>query len=209
MNKVIFTGFVGKDPEIKTFENGGEIATFSVASKERGYQLQDGRTIPEVTTWMNVVVKGGLTKVVRDYVNKGSHVLVEGSLRNREWEDTTSGVKKFITEIIVNPMGTGSLDLLGGNPNSNGNSFKQAAPAQQQQQYQQVPPQQQYQQQYQQTPPQQQQQQYQQAPPAQQQQQYQPPQQQQYQQAPPQQYQQPAQQPYYGSAKDNSGDLPF
>lgn len=103
MNKVFLIGNVGKDPEVRTFDDGGKVANVTIATTERGYKLQNGTEVPDHTDWHNLVVKGGLAKVVEQYVHKGDKVCVVGKLMYREYEDKT-GVKRYITEVYVNDM---------------------------------------------------------------------------------------------------------
>lgn len=109
MNKVILRGNVGQDPQITNFENGGKVAQFSLATTERGYKTQDGREIPDVTDWHNIVVKrSGLAGICEQYVKKGTPLLIIGKIRTREYQDN-AGQTRYITEIIVEEM-----ELLGG-----------------------------------------------------------------------------------------------
>lgn len=103
MQKLIITGNLGKDPEIKSFENGGKVANFTVGVTERGYTTKDGKTVPDHTEWFNCVVKqNGLAGVVEQYVKKGNKVLIEGKIRTREYEK--EGQKKYAQEVIVESM---------------------------------------------------------------------------------------------------------
>jgi len=104
MNKFVGIGRAGKDPEVKTFDNGS-IATFSLALSERGYTLQNGTQVPERTDWFNVVVRGGLVKVA-ELVKKGSLIAVRGKLRTRSYDK--DGQKVYVTEIHAD-----KLELLG------------------------------------------------------------------------------------------------
>lgn len=103
MNKVFLIGNVGKDPEVRTFDDGGKVANVTIATTERGYKLQNGTEVPDHTDWHNLVVKGGLAKVFEQYVHKGDKVSVVGKVMYREYEDKT-GAKRYITEIYVNDM---------------------------------------------------------------------------------------------------------
>ena len=117
MNKVFLKGNVGADAKITNFDNGGKVAQFTLATTERGYKTQDGREIPESTTWHNIVVrKTGLTGVCEQFVKKGTPVLIEGKIVNRQYTDQ-SGAEKYITEIHVENM-----ELCGGKD-------RQSAPA--------------------------------------------------------------------------------
>lgn len=109
MNKIFLRGNVGDDPKITDFENGGKVAQFSLATTERGYKTKEGREIPDETTWHNIVVrKTGLAKVCADYVKKGTPLLLEGRIRNRQYTDS-QGTDRYITEVVVENM-----ELLGG-----------------------------------------------------------------------------------------------
>lgn len=112
MNKIFLRGNVGADPQVKTFDNGGKIATFTLATTEKGFTTKDGKTIPDVTDWHKIVVRGnGLVGVCEKYVRKGMPLLIEGKIHTRSYEDK-NGVKKEITEVFVE-----DLELLGGKKN--------------------------------------------------------------------------------------------
>lgn len=98
VNKVILMGNVGKDPDIRVFDNGGVTAQFPLATTKRGFKTKDGREIPERTEWHNIVLSNGLAKVTEQYVKKGDKLYIEGELRTRSYEDN-NGVKHFITEV--------------------------------------------------------------------------------------------------------------
>lgn len=103
MQKVILIGNLGKDPEVKSFENGGKIVNFTVGVTERGYKTKDGKEISDHTEWFNCSVRqNGLAGVVEQYVKKGNKVYVEGKLRTREYEK--DGQKKYLTELLVDNM---------------------------------------------------------------------------------------------------------
>jgi len=124
MNTVTLTGYVGQDPKVTQFDNGNEMVTFSLATKKRGFTTKEGKQIPDKTQWHNIVVLGGITKVVTSYVNKGSSILVVGEIQYREWEKD-NGEKQRVTEIIVNSYENGLIELLGSNPNAQSNGQKQ------------------------------------------------------------------------------------
>lgn len=98
VNKVILMGHTGKDPVVKTFDNGGVVAQFSLATTKRGFTTEDGREIPERTEWHNIVLSNDLAKIAGQYVKKGDKLYIEGELRTRSYEDN-NGVKHFITEV--------------------------------------------------------------------------------------------------------------
>ena len=111
VNKVILIGTLGKDPEIKTFQNGGRIATFSIATNEswRDKNTADKR---ERTEWHNVTIQSdGLCKIAEQYLVKGSKIYIEGQLRTRKWRDK-SGQDRYTTEVVLSGYGA-SLVLLG------------------------------------------------------------------------------------------------
>lgn len=99
LNKVILIGNVGKDPEVKYFENGNAIANLTVATNERGYTLPNGTVVPERTEWHNIVVRKDQAQFVEKYVKKGSSVYVEGKIRTRDYEK--DGIKRYISEIYA------------------------------------------------------------------------------------------------------------
>ena len=120
MQKVILIGNLGKDPEVKSFDNGGKLANFNVCVTERGYKTKEGKEIPDHTEWFTCSVRqSGLVGVVEQYLKKGNKVFVEGKLRTREYEK--DGQKKYLTELMVD-----SLELL--TPKGDGGG--QPAPAQ-------------------------------------------------------------------------------
>ena len=103
VNKVTLLGNTGKDPDFKTFENGGCVAQFTLATTKRAFTTKDGRQIPERTEWHNIVLQNGLAKVAQQYVHKGDKLYIEGELRTRSYDDA-NGVKRYITEIVATDM---------------------------------------------------------------------------------------------------------
>lgn len=103
VNKVILLGYTGKAPDFKEFENGGCVATLTMATTKRKFTTKDGREIPERTEWHNIVLQNGLAKVANQYVKKGDKLYIEGELRTRSYEDA-NGVKRYITEIVATDM---------------------------------------------------------------------------------------------------------
>ena len=100
MNTIILTGFVGKDAECRTFENGGKVANFTFATTERGYTLQNGTQVPEQTDWHNVVCHKGLAEFAEKWARKGQPFLITGRVRYREYTNQ-AGEKRYITEVIA------------------------------------------------------------------------------------------------------------
>jgi len=100
-NKVQLIGRLGQDPEIINFADGNKMAKFSLATDD-SYKDKDGNKV-ERTDWHNIVIKGGLVKVVESYVNKGQEIAVEGKITNRSWDDK-EGKKHYITEVVCNEL---------------------------------------------------------------------------------------------------------
>lgn len=104
MQKFFLKGNVGKDPEVKTFDNGGKVVTFSVADTERGYKTKEGKEIPERTEWFRCVVRqSGLCGIVEQYVKKGTLVVLWGKVHTREFENK-DGQKEKIVEVYVDEL---------------------------------------------------------------------------------------------------------
>lgn len=98
INQATVIGFVGDDPKIGTTQSGRKVASFAVATTEKGYTAQNGTTYPDRTEWHNIVLWGKLAEVAEKFLHKGSSVFVQGKMRTRSYEDK-NGVKRYITEI--------------------------------------------------------------------------------------------------------------
>lgn len=98
-NSVQLIGHLGKDPEVKEFENGKR-ASFSLATTDT-YKNQKGEKV-EDTQWHNIVIWGKLALVAEKYLKKGQEIVVEGKLVHRVYE--SNGEKRYITEINVNDL---------------------------------------------------------------------------------------------------------
>lgn len=138
MNKVLLIGHVGKTPEIRYLETPDhpKVAQFTLATTE-ARKAKDG-TVTKLTEWHNIVAWRGVADFVEKYIQKGSQVFIEGSLRTRSWE--SKGQKVYRTEIIAE-----NLQFVGRKPEDNGQQPLQQAPGmwnnpQQQQRTQVVPP---------------------------------------------------------------------
>ena len=103
MNRAILIGNVGQDPRVKYFDTGSAVATFPLATTDRGYTLQNGTQIPERTEWHNIVASNRLAEIVDKYVHKGDKLYLEGKIRTRSYSDQ-SGAMRYITEIYVDNM---------------------------------------------------------------------------------------------------------
>lgn len=97
VNKVILVGTLGKDPETKTFPNGGSLTQFSIATSESWTDKNSGER-KEQTEWHRIVLHNRLGEIAQQYLRKGSKVYIEGSLRTRQWTDQ-NGQERYTTEI--------------------------------------------------------------------------------------------------------------
>ena len=95
VNKVILIGRLGKDPEVRAFENNVKKAAFSLATSEFRKDKEGNRI--ETTEWHNIVCWRNLAETAEQFLTKGKMIYLEGKIRTRSWED--HGVKKYITEI--------------------------------------------------------------------------------------------------------------
>ncbi len=112
VNKVILVGNVGRDPEVRTMQDGGKVVNFSIATSETWNDRASGER-KEKTEWHRVVVfNDRIADVVEKYVRKGKSVYVEGALQTRKYTDQ-SGAEKQTTEVVIGKF-RGELTLLGG-----------------------------------------------------------------------------------------------
>lgn len=102
VNKVILVGTLGRDPESKTFPNGGSLCQFSIATSESWTDKNTGER-KEQTEWHRIVINNRLGEIAQQYLRKGSKVYIEGSLRTRQWTDQ-NGVERYTTEIRGDSM---------------------------------------------------------------------------------------------------------
>lgn len=122
VNKVILVGNLGRDPEVRTMNNGDKVVNLSLATSETWKDKTTGER-KEKTEWHRVVVfNDNIAKVCENYLKKGSTVYVEGSLQTRKWTDQ-SGVEKYSTEVVLQRF-NGVLTMLGGR--SDGGQERQA-----------------------------------------------------------------------------------
>lgn len=110
INKVILIGNVGRDPEIRYTAPGQAVASFSLATTERGYTAANGTQMPDRTEWHSIVMWGKNAEIAERYIRKGSQLYIEGKLRTRTWEDKNQ-IKRQVTEIYVD-----TFDFLGRKP---------------------------------------------------------------------------------------------
>ncbi len=112
VNKVIIIGNLGRDPEVRTFQNGGKVVNLRIATSETWKDRNTGER-RERTEWHSVAIfNEPLGRIAEQYLRKGSTVYIEGQLETRKWQDQ-SGADRYSTEVVLRPY-TGNLTLLGG-----------------------------------------------------------------------------------------------
>lgn len=129
LNKVEIIGYLGGDPELKTFSNGDSVCNFSVATTEK-WKDKDNNP-QERTEWHKIVVRGKQAEHCNTYLAKGRMVFVQGKNQTRKYTDN-AGVEKYVTEVVVSGFNSQVL-FLGGAGQQNGQAPQQgrgAAPAQ-------------------------------------------------------------------------------
>lgn len=118
VNKVILVGNVGQDPEVRQFQNGGQVCSFSLATSESWKDKSTGEK-REKTEWHRIsIFSEGLVRVVQSYVKKGSKLYIEGQLETRKWQDQ-NGVDKYSTEVVLRGFGS-NLTMLDGRNDGGG-----------------------------------------------------------------------------------------
>ncbi|TCH97347.1 single-stranded DNA-binding protein [Roseococcus sp. SYP-B2431] len=119
VNKVIILGRLGKDPEVRNFQNGGKVVNLRLATSER-FKDREGNQ-QERTEWHSVAIfNEKLGEIAERYLKKGSEVYIEGQLETRKWQDQ-SGADKYTTEIVLRQF-RGELALIGGRASGGGDS---------------------------------------------------------------------------------------
>ena len=103
LNKVQLIGNLGRDPEIRTFPSGDQVANVTLATTDRWKDKQSGE-MREHTEWHRLVFNGRLAEIVGQYLRKGAQIYVEGSLRTRKWQDQATGQDRYATEIRVDEL---------------------------------------------------------------------------------------------------------
>ena len=102
VNKVILIGNLGRDPEVRTFQNGGKVVNLRIATSERWKDRSSGEQ-RERTEWHSVAIfNEPLGRVAEQYLKKGSSVYLEGQLETRKWQDQ-SGQDRYSTEVVLRP----------------------------------------------------------------------------------------------------------
>ena len=112
VNKVIIVGNLGRDPEVRSFPNGGKVVNLRIATSETWRDRNTGER-KERTEWHSVAIfNENLAKIAEQYLRKGSTVYIEGQLETRKWQDQT-GADRYTTEVVLRQY-RGELTLLGG-----------------------------------------------------------------------------------------------
>ncbi|MEM7438033.1 MAG: single-stranded DNA-binding protein [Pseudomonadota bacterium] len=118
LNKVMIIGNLGRDPEVRTFQNGGKVCNLRIATSERWRDKNTGEN-REKTEWHSVAIfSEGLVRVCEQYLRKGSKVYVEGQLQTRKWQDQ-SGNDRYSTEVVLQGF-NGTLTMLDGRDGGGG-----------------------------------------------------------------------------------------
>ena len=118
LNKAMLIGNAGKDPELRYTTSGKAVCNMSIATNSK-WKDSDGN-LKEATEWHNLVLWGKSAEIFAQYVTKGKKVYVEGRLQTRSWDDANTGVKKYITEIVVE-----HFMLLGSLPQADGDTGRE------------------------------------------------------------------------------------
>ncbi|MCG7626362.1 single-stranded DNA-binding protein [Epibacterium sp. MM17-32] len=112
LNKVMLIGNLGRDPEVRSFQNGGKVCNLRIATSETWKDRNTGER-REKTEWHSVAIfSEGLVRVCEQYLRKGSKVFVEGQLQTRKWQDQ-NGQDRYSTEVVLQGIG-GTLTMLDG-----------------------------------------------------------------------------------------------
>jgi len=112
LNKAQLIGHLGKDPETRTFSNGGSVVTFTVATSDQWKDRNTGER-RERTEWHRVCIfSEPIGRVAQQYLKKGDQVYLEGRMETRKWKDQ-GGQERYTTEVVIRPY-QGEMTLLGG-----------------------------------------------------------------------------------------------
>ena len=123
VNKVILVGNLGRDPEMRTFPSGDQVANVTLATTDKWRDKQSGEP-REHTEWHRLVFNGRLAEIAGQYLRKGSQIYVEGSIRTRKWQDQATGQDRYATEVRVDQMQMlGSRQGMGGPSDDGGGGY--------------------------------------------------------------------------------------
>lgn len=118
VNKVIIIGNLGRDPEVRTFQNGGKVCNLRIATSENWKDRNTGER-KERTEWHSVAIfNENLARLAEQYLKKGSKVYIEGKLETRKWQDQ-SGQDRYSTEVVLRPY-AGEMTFLDGRDGGGG-----------------------------------------------------------------------------------------
>jgi single-strand DNA-binding protein len=118
VNKVILIGNLGRDPEVRSFPNGGKVCNLRIATSENWKDRNTGER-REKTEWHSVAIfSEPLVRVAEQYLRKGSKIYIEGQLETRKWQDQ-SGQDRYSTEVVLRPY-TSTLTMLDGRGDNTG-----------------------------------------------------------------------------------------
>ena len=123
VNKVILVGNLGRDPEMRTFPSGDQVANVTLATTDKWRDKQSGEP-REHTEWHRLVFNGRLAEIAGQYLRKRSQIYVEGSIRTRKWQDQATGQDRYATEVRVDQMQMlGSRQGMGGPSDDGGGGY--------------------------------------------------------------------------------------
>ncbi|MBU3035249.1 single-stranded DNA-binding protein [Tritonibacter mobilis] len=121
LNKVMLIGNLGRDPEVRSFQNGGKVCNLRIATSETWKDRNTGER-REKTEWHSVAIfNEGLVRVAEQFLRKGSKVYIEGQLQTRKWQDQ-SGQDRYSTEVVLQGFGS-TLTMLDGRGEGGGGGF--------------------------------------------------------------------------------------
>lgn len=103
LNQATIIGYVGDAPKISNTQNGRKVASFAVATTEKGYTSKTGVQYPDRTEWHNIVLYGNIAETAESYLRKGSCVFIQGKMRTRSYDDK-NGIRRYLTEIEGDTM---------------------------------------------------------------------------------------------------------
>lgn len=121
LNKVMLIGNLGRDPEVRSFQNGGKVCNLSIATSESWKDKNTGERC-EKTEWHKVAIfQEGLVRIAEQYLKKGSTVYIEGKLQTRKWQDQ-SGADRYSTEIVLQGY-DGVMTMIGKRDDNGGGGY--------------------------------------------------------------------------------------
>lgn len=124
VNKVILVGNLGADPEVRKFQNGGQVCNLRIATSENWKDRNTGER-REKTEWHSVAIfSEGLARVAEQYLRKGSKVYLEGQLETRKWQDQ-NGNDRYTTEVVLRNFNS-SMVMLDSRTGGGGGNFERS-----------------------------------------------------------------------------------